>query len=339
MTRRQIISGTKPVTPKDPHDVVTSEMLRQRGADQSYSLNSGSLHRVIQIRKQIQALSGEPGTSIPGVSTPDVPIPPHALLTRAGASIWPLLRETSIASTNFQRAAVQVLSGWDAADIVPDGMLQHALTTYAQLLSWPQRIPEDWKYRVFAPDASLGLGLDAELEHALEPDDLAAAMPRQFYLFSENQRGAMWIAYWCSCIHLGLHLLHNYHFFYGRPLSADGGGLDLSILPTETEIWEQLLMTVGDICASAPYLLGDIDEHGQLNIGGRRKAMGGFFLLRGLAVANGIENLPLPIRRMLLDYLGRVGYAMGIGKAARRREEWLAAHPVEAVELLRMTDK
>jgi hypothetical protein len=265
------------------------------------------------MRKQIQAFSGSPETAIPKVDS-------KAFFPSAPQTVyWSLLREASASS-----AQLQCIMRQSSSEVVPlEGLLNdtllHASSVYSQLLSWPDSVPEGIKYKV--------LPLSPETDSVQNKDHV----PTSFYLFDCIQHGAMWIGFWCACIHLAQSLLQGYHLCHERSHNSSTGAV---IAVLEADVMKSLLGTIGDICASAPCMLGDVDRQGQLNIGGKSKALGGIFLLRAVVVANSVENLPLGLRRSLLGHLGRIGTSVGIKKAWRQREVWLASHQAEAGELL-----
>jgi hypothetical protein len=104
---------------------------------------------------------------------------------------------------------------------------------------------------------------------------------------------------------------------------------------SEENIRMMRYMAIDDICCSASYMLGDVDEHGQVVSGSEHKTLGSFFLLRGLFVANTEDNLPLNQRRMVLHLLRRIGSQFGIKAATSQRDQWIACHGAEVEQIER----
>jgi hypothetical protein len=269
------------------------------------------------MRTQIQALSGTPGRTVPDVDS-------NALQPSAsGSEFWSLLQEASASSAQIQHTMLRSSVEGVPADALFNDTLLRVSSVYSRLLSWPNSVPERLKYKVLL----LPLGPDSFKR--------TECMTKSFYLFNSIQHAAMWIGFWVGCIHLAQSLLQGYRMFFRRSSASSNSAAFASSV---ADIWERLLMTIGDICASAPYLLGDVNERGQLNIGGKTKALGGFFLLRALVVANSVEDLPIGLRRSLLDLLARIGTSVGIKNALRYKEGWLASHQAETDELSSQID-
>ncbi|KAF2712878.1 hypothetical protein K504DRAFT_123351 [Pleomassaria siparia CBS 279.74] len=312
LQKHELISGTRNLL-GDPHGVAITAMFRLRETTQLDSHNGLSLYRVTEMEKQIEALSGDPTTTIP---TTDGNAFQHSA---PGLVFWSLLREASALSSQIKLITRQNLSGSSPPDAFFNQLLLQTYSVYSRLLTWPSSVPESIKYQVLAFRPPTGSFKDTD------------HIPESIFLFRSAQNGAMFVVYWCACIHLAQSLLQGCRLFHTKAHSSSN---DRVLGVPEADIRKSLLETIGNICASAPCLLGDVDRWGQLNVGNKGKALGGFFLLRALSVANSVEGLPISLRRSLLDLFGRVGTSFGILHALRLREIWLASHTTEAGELL-----
>ena len=287
---------------KDPHEKATSELMRlRRLGHEKASSRSTSLSRLVLIRKEIQAMDDrhekpaqQETTSIESDNI-------------AGAELRVLLRDTAVVcrklvdSTSTENAAaeVQLETSIDA--------LEQAKDVYHRSLLWPATLPPAWQPRVCALTYS-----------ALYPRSLHSQ--RHCYLFTSVQFGAVWVAYFCSKIHLCLSILKATRSIQLRPQTT--------VHATEstlsaTEITKTIRTTVDSIIDASAFLLGDIDSEGQVNTMKEKRALGAFFLLRALDVALAVPMLPPAQQQSLLGLLTRIGTEFGIKGALNRREQWL----------------
>lgn len=236
-----------------------------------------------------------------------------------GPSLRMLFREVSVACAKLQSIISQV----EEKNIPHESIWRpwrHALDVYVQLEFWQVSVPSDWKYKICpAPDI-------------ISLKDVPSNYRNSIAIFTSLQHGGVWVAYSCSRIHLSQSLLQGYRVLCMNPhIEPTNGGFDIS----EGDIWMMRHLATDDICFSASYMLGDVDEHGQVVSGLEHKTLGAFFLLRGLFVANAEDNLPLHQRRMLLHLLGRIGSEFGIKAAANHRGQWIACHGAEVEQVER----
>ena len=194
-------------------------------------------------------------------------------------------------------------------------VLQKSVTLFDRLVAWPTSVPEDCMYgAIHTPSPTNS-----------EPEDDG----RLFY-FRSLQHGAVWMLYWTTSIHLLQSLTKGY-----TTLFTDSQRYDANQDEALAMSWinEKLLETVDDLISCAPYLLGDIDKRGQISIGKKSKALGTFFLFRGLMTANSVDNLRLQQRLMILAFLDRISGSFGISMASKVKNQWINGHPHDA-ELL-----
>lgn len=110
---------------------------------------------------------------------------------------------------------------------------------------------------------------------------------------------------------------------------GDGGGIENVAGISDTDFKGLLSANVESLLSCAPYMMGDIDGEGNLQIGNRAKILGAFFLLRGLLTANSVRHLCSGQRQAILDYFDRIGSRCGIQMALYAKNHWLANHHLE----------
>lgn len=243
----------------------------------------------------------------PGWDEKKIPSP-----SPAGNSLRLLLREVAIASAHIKTAMSKTEHGTPNNTSLL-GTLHEAVNVYSRLLLWPSSLPAHWRCRPhIVPDGTLNT-IPSENKQST------------IFLFTTVQHGAVWTAYFSSRIQLSQILLQGYQFL--------GEHCDTRTFMSGQDLREVLIRDVADMCACAPYLLGDVDEQGRLVTNVDSKSLGAFFLVRGLSLANSVEDLPPRTRQTILDLYKRIGGQFGIKSAWNLREEWLASHRVEADQL------
>ncbi|KAF2685074.1 hypothetical protein K458DRAFT_301215 [Lentithecium fluviatile CBS 122367] len=300
----EIIAGTSGPPDADPHETVTTELLRLRSSTHQTSDASKKLSQIVHTRKEVQGMFVCQDENEHGITSSSSP----------GASFRILLRKVSATCVNLQSTLLQYrcLVALDVAAFTE--ALQSAIVVYDEVARWPKSTPVEWRAKPH-----------------IAPKEVQASGISQIFLFGGIQHGAIWQVYFCTRIHLCQSLLR------ADDLLSQQCHLEPTALPqmlSQEAIRATIFAAVDDICSCAPYLLGDIDNEGHMNRSKvESKALGAFFLLRGLMVANSVEGLPRRQRRLVLDLLHRVGAQFGIRVAWRLRDAWMAGHRAET-ELL-----
>jgi len=211
-----------------------------------------------------------------------------------------LLRDVSRSCSKIQSITKRSSQGLGVIPADLTETLKGAFSVHLQLLAWEASLPAELKYQACViPEMAC--------------DNGQPALPTKFISFTGIPQGAMWIAFWCSRIHiiqnlaLGLDIL--------RRISDDA--LELAI--SKNDLQTHVLKMADDICASVAYMLGDIDEKGDLKVGSKVKAVGPYFMLRGLLVVNMVDDIPTAQRRWVQECLLRIGHQWGIKTALRSR--------------------
>jgi hypothetical protein len=295
-----------------PHDAAAAEIVRQRWVTQPCSNINDGLNRTVKAHSIIRTLCEPFDDGNLNMYNDYVPN-----TSSLGSSLWPLLSKASMSRLKLQATVSQIPISKCHPGTNFNEALQNAVDTYSQLISWSSSVPSEWTFNIFTLLQDHG---SDETQFAL----------KQIHAFRNIQLAALWMIYWCGCIHLVQSLIEGYHIFRtGYACQSDYNGPVMS----ERSLRDSLSTFVDKICSSAPYLLGDVDNNGEVKIGAESKGLGAFFLLRGLRTANSVDSLSLYQRHLILDYLDRIGSAFGIKSASHARTRWLASHPAEA-ELL-----
>lgn len=284
-----------------------------RGMGQLQSPIGKSLFRLIHGKLQIRELEG----SSQQYARPEFDLgilSPYPLRVR----LWNLLRQVSQTCTVVHDIRARHRQGIGVSDTEVQDAARKASSVYAHLVAWRHSLTPDCRYSSISPS------------FLYTPDTRNYAA--KLYVFTDVHQAAMWIGYWCSCIHILQALSHANDLLLLQQetspvLPRDHSGQEPKSLFESDHLRVCLLTVVDDICASAAYMLGEIDENGDLRVllGPRSqwKALGPFYLLRGLHVANLVHGIPAAQRRWMLDRLGQIGHTWGIRAALRARKDWL----------------
>ncbi|KAF2180525.1 hypothetical protein K469DRAFT_639411 [Zopfia rhizophila CBS 207.26] len=317
LQKYEVFSGSTK-DPWRPHENGLDAILDMRGVEHLNSPIGQSLFRLIQARRQVESLDGK---------TPQPPISSNSKIdiirpTPIRAQYFRLLRSVALASGKLQ-AIISQLSTFSVSAIESNEALENALIVKDQLLSWPASLPFSWRYQTITPPS-------------LSPGDLDRPVYNtKFIIFKDIHQGAMWIGYWCSVIALLRNLLNTFVFL-------EASDIPHGIPPThmsKVSLRMSLLSIIDDLCASGPYMLGEIDEWCGLRNGSMGKGIGAFYFLRGLHVANMVEGVELDLvrRKWILDCLMKIGYSKGIRLALRSRKRWIENNQQSWSDILKRT--
>lgn len=288
-----------------------AELIRLRHLSGEVPSNrSMSLSRIVVIRTEIQTMDARhddsPGSDI-AVCRKYTAASPFRVLLRDTAIAW---RKLDVFAS--MKPTEEELPGIFA------GAWNFAVEVYDRMLLWPYTLPTPWQMK-------LAVLLNP-------PSYLAGLKPEgQISLYTSVQYGAIWIAYFCSRIHLCLSMLKARHLIQMQPHAPLCG---ITLTPSEEELENTITSTVDSILSSSPFLLGFANSRVRNNPDLEKRALGAFFLLRGLDVALTVPKLSPVHQRAILDILKRIGTEFGIKAALNRREEWLAENPHVFNELL-----
>ena len=273
------------------------------------SSRSISLSRIVVIRTEIQAMDIRPEDSYES----------ELAVCRKYSAATPfrlLLRDTAIAWRQLDGLATAKEMSKSQSEVLGEAW-KFAAEVFDRMLLWPSTVPTPWQMRVSVQSNLPTRDIGHKNTHVL--------------LFTSVQYGAIWIAYFCSRIHLCLSLLKTIRSIQEKdqalPCKAE-------MKPSASELEGTIMSTVGSILSSSAFLLGDVDPRGQEILNLERRALGAFFLLRGLDVALTVPTLCPTHQKAILNILKRIGSEFGIKAALNRREEWLAQNPNMSCEAL-----
>lgn len=217
--------------------------------------------------------------------------------------LWRLLRQASVSCSLIHEAISQTpLKGEKQIGALTTALRQ-GLCTKTAMESWRTVVPSEWEYRIVRMPQ-----IDLENEELAESAVL--------FLFKDVHQGGMWLGYWVAYIRLLQNLL-----LVIALLSQRSGFV------YQSEIQSDLFNAIGCIVSSIPYMMNDVDEQGQIRTKDETRDLGPYFLLFGLHVANSIDDIPLPMRRNILDAMFRIGHVKGVRLALLSRNAWLRSNP------------
>ncbi len=276
------------------------------------------------------------------------------LETEAGASLFRLvwIRQHLNCIANSELPPVQPAFEWNAA--FPSPSLQHltqlvsrvaivrydsrqlTLTDYndaseVQMLQVVQTLDEDMqKFRQSLPP---------EFQHwtipscEVLPSKTPASQegkyfPEQVHLFENLQRASLWHIY-CYCqMHLLRTLIQHTSSVNRRHQQTLPQAQDESSAPIDTlslanaelaleRLRLRLRLTIDDVCASVPYLLGWSDDSRFLNTGWRGRGVACHYSIWALAAILSVTEIDIPMtqREWVRDRLNEIGLVHGVRHA------------------------
>jgi len=202
------------------------------------------------------------------------------------------------------RILAKVTELYSAVPCVSNEPLHHsgwgirALDLEQEMQRWIDDAPEMLRYWSIFPSYP-SVSTDTSTSHLY---------PKNMFIFKNIQVATGWNVFWCGRIYL-LHSMLEYRNGLTAQRSQD------SMLPSESEICQSLQDTVDNICATVPFLLGEVDSHGALSAESRRRALGGYYLVWSLHVAGSVRCLPFAQEAWIADRLMHIGNVFGIKQA------------------------
>ncbi|KAK5630571.1 hypothetical protein RRF57_006286 [Xylaria bambusicola] len=289
----EVIAGITMVS-CDPHQRGLMELSRIRGNARPGTRTTMLIHG----RAHTNAIGGlSPSPVSPSYDAETVDISLHE------AELWRLMRKTSqccVATWTMISAPSDDISGGEVAKSV-----NNLFSTYLDLLNWRKTLPSTWSYQ--------SCKIPIRDDHDLRPD---AICPVKYHLFKNIYHGAMWISFWCTVIY-ALQMLVAASSLPGLEQPFNEGQ------HSTHDPKKRLHAAVDDICACVPYMLGDVDRVGLPTVGKESKALGAYFLLRGLYVASCVEEVTSLQREYMMTAFLRIAHGKGIRLALRPRNRWL----------------
>ncbi|KAI0513040.1 hypothetical protein F5B22DRAFT_637411 [Xylaria bambusicola] len=279
----------------DPHQKGLVELSRIRGNARLGTRNDNALLQVIHGRVHTNAIGGLcPSPINMDYDVKRVDIALHE------AELWRLMRKTSqccvatwtmISVPSYEISSNEVIKSID-----------NLYSTYHGLLNWRKTLPSIWSYQ--------------SCEMPSRDAQPGTIYPEKYHLFKNIHHGAMWISFWCTVVYALQVLVHASSLpILEQCLNQDQYSIQ--------DLQRRLYSAVDDICACVPYMLGDVDRLGLPVVGKDGKALGAYFLLRGLYVASCVEELTDLQREYMMTTFLRIAHGKGIKLALRPRNRWL----------------
>ncbi|KAI0426028.1 hypothetical protein F5Y09DRAFT_320223 [Xylaria sp. FL1042] len=292
----EAIAGITSVT-RDPHEKALIELSRLRGSARPGFGNSNALLRIIHVRVHINAIGGlSPSPIDAEYDVKAAYFPTHQ------AELCRLMRETSRCCAEVQAMLLVPGKAFLKSEIM--GSLDDLFSAYLCLVNWWASPPSSLSYQ------SCMMPTRDDYESQLE------TFPKKYHLFKDIQHGGTWISFWCALIYA----LQILVYASSHPVLQDTFNQGHH---SSSQLRKRLYDTVDEICACVPYMMADVDQSGLPTVGRDGKALGSFFLLRGLYVVSCVAGLVSAQREYLLKTFLRIAHGKGIKLALRPRNRWL----------------
>ena len=245
LTEYEIISGNSSLW--ETHHAGQRELIRLRGRDQLKTRRGCALYRLIAGRQRMQELRNYRQETILSPEPKFNSFYP----TTHGAKLAEILTEAS-------RLKCAVEKPEEAADY---GMwVDDALTLDRSMQKWSDEAPEKWRYQQ-VPHNILLPGQDGK--------DLRQ-YPQEVWVFDSIQAGAARNIFALGRIYLLQSMLK-----YIQKLPT--GASMTCPLPSEWSLRQRLIEIVNNVCSTVPFMLGEVDSQGSLNINSKTKAIGAYY--------------------------------------------------------------
>ncbi|KAI0468988.1 hypothetical protein F4859DRAFT_193075 [Xylaria cf. heliscus] len=294
------------LAPRDPHDRGLRELQRLRRDAQPTTTTDEGLLQIIHGRIHLNSVGGLYPSQI------DAELDYEGLNNKAPqVELWRLMRETSESCGHMRAMISDPRAIMLKTEIIFS--LDRVYSVYLRLLRWQAAQASVLSYqlgRMFPRD---------------DDDPRQETFPCKYHLFKHVSHGAMWIGFWCTLIYAlqtlvsTLSLPHVQHLFSQEWHQS-------------CDLTNRLRDAIDEICACVPYMMADVDQLGLPAVGKDGKALGSFFLLRGLYVAICVEELTNLQSHYILETLLRIAHVRGIKLALRPRCRWFARRGIN-VEL------
>ncbi|TRX88387.1 hypothetical protein FHL15_010700 [Xylaria flabelliformis] len=288
------------LVPQDPHDKGLVELHRLRGNSPSRTAAADGILHIIHGRLHFNSVGGLHPSRI------DAELAFEGLnISSSQDELWCIMREMSESCGKIRAIMSDPRRNMPESAIIQS--FDRIFAAYLHLLRWEatQSLTRSYQsYKMFSRE---------------ENDTHQETFPYKYHLFKHIAHGAMWIGFWCTTI------------YALQTLTRTSSLLDVQLLSRGWHQWDfnkRLRDAIGEICACVPYMMGDVDQLGLPMVGKEGKAIGSFFLLRGLYVAICVEELTDLQSSYILKTLLRIAHVRGIKLALRPRSRWFAQHGI-----------
>lgn len=181
-------------------------------------------------------------------------------------------------------------------------VLHQGISMDAELQSWSDRMSEPYRYKELCI-------ADGPRQRT---SNLLPMQPSNVHVYHDIWVASLWNHYRFARIRL-LETLVDCESRLGSPGNPE---TRLQESSSSRRNWnETIVKMVDDICASVPFLMGDIDVQGNLNRGSSGIALGGYSLLWPLHVASSARIIGADQKAWIKGRLRHLGTVMGINQA------------------------
>lgn len=181
-------------------------------------------------------------------------------------------------------------------------VLGEAISMDSKLQSWNYNLSEPYRY--------MELSI-AETPFQQQPN-LLPMQPKNVHVYHDIWMASLWNHY----RFVRIRLLQTLTDCESRLNLTERPEAQMYGSNTNRTTWEDTLVKmVDDICASVPFLMGDIDAQGNLKRGSGGIALGGYFLLWPLHIASSVKIISMEQREWIRGRLRHLGTVMGINQA------------------------
>ncbi len=181
-------------------------------------------------------------------------------------------------------------------------LLHQGISMDVELQSWSDRMSEPYRYK----ELSIA---DAPRQ---QTTNLLPMQPTNVHVYHDIWVAALWNHYRFARIRL----LETLVDCESRLDFSENLEMRLQESSISLRNWNgTIIKMVDDICASVPFLMGDIDVQGNLKRGSSGIALGGYYLLWPLHIASSVRIIGADQKAWIKGRLRHLGTVMGINQA------------------------
>ena len=299
----------------ETHGSGQAMVLRIRGDEQFKSPRSRAMFRTVNAALQIKDLAQKRAPTLSMDNWPD--------------DIFPTQQERD-ASRLIDKVALLQNRGWSLVEEAQAGnapsadmlvFLQEAQTVDQQLQDWKDWAPNQWR-----PWTTQNYSPSPSNSPATRP---AMEYPKKIQLFHNPNMAGLW----CAVRAARLRLLQT---MLEISTIVTAGGIQLPPACSWSVLHTHLAETIDGICNSVPYLLGEVDESGCLQLGTNCKPIIAIYALWPLHAAAQVKDVDDTYFSWIMEQLQRIGTISGFKQGIClekyrlfRRPSMLSLDPLE----------
>ena len=179
-------------------------------------------------------------------------------------------------------------------------ILQRGLSIHERLVSWSQGVPDLYKYTTTNIPSCC-------------PEDPSEVYARvSIHLYSNMSVALLWDVHRITRILL---LMNLKRCIRALRIHDSEHSATPNLLLFSDDVLPRVHSLIDDVCASVPFLLGQVDSDGNLRLSGHTKALGGLYLLFSLNTILFPKDVDPARKAWVKDRLTFIKYAVGIQDA------------------------